>query len=88
MTLKLQLSDDEARLLASHLERHLRRLEAELVHTDRRDLRHALAAEIAELRAVAGRVSPTVLASAEPQSPGAFEKSDGDPPYREDLAGT
>jgi hypothetical protein len=60
MTLELQLSDHEARLLATHLNRHLERLDAELVHTDQRAMHRALAAEIDELRAVAARLGSAV----------------------------
>jgi hypothetical protein len=56
MAIQLHLTHDEAGLLSEHLSRHLERLSAELVHTDRRELHHALAREIAALQAIADRL--------------------------------
>ena len=56
MAIQLELSPNEARLLALHLEQHLQRLDADLVRTDKFDLQHSLAREIAELRDVADRL--------------------------------
>jgi hypothetical protein len=57
MTIQLQLSGDEARLLLSHLSQHLHHLDAELVRTDKHDLQHALAREIEALQEVVERLS-------------------------------
>ncbi len=89
MTLQLQLSDEEARLLAAHLSWHLRQLDAELVRTDRRELQHALAAEAEKIRGLANRISVPEPVPA-PVSPWTDVMTDGegDPIEREDLAGT
>lgn len=52
----LQLSAAEAKLLATHLGRHVEHLDRELVRTDKRDLQHALAQEIESLRAIVARI--------------------------------
>ena len=48
--MQLDLTVEEIRLLRQHLARHLDHVEAEVVGTDRRDLRHALAQELEMLR--------------------------------------
>lgn len=63
MALQLELSSAEARLLAAHLEQHLRRLDADLVRTDKHDLQHSLAMEIAALQGVEDRLRSLALAS-------------------------
>ena len=60
MTIQLELSSDEARLLVEHLSQHLRHLDAELVRTDKHELQHALAREIETLQVVLTRLSTTV----------------------------
>jgi len=52
MTLKLELSPDDARCLRDHLTRHILELDDELVHTERQPMRHELAADSKRLRAV------------------------------------
>ena len=52
MTLKLELSLDDARCLYDHLTRHILEVDDELVHTERRPMRHELAADSKRLRAV------------------------------------
>jgi hypothetical protein len=56
MKTTLELSTSEAQLLATHLARHLNRLDAELVRTDKYELQHALAREIEALRSVVSRL--------------------------------
>jgi len=56
MAFQLELSVDEARLLAAHLGQHIKRLDAELVRTDKHDLQHALAREIEALQGVEDRL--------------------------------
>src|SRR5262245_49162697 len=45
MTVTLELSLEEARLLREHLARHIAEVDHELVHTEQRQMRHALAAD-------------------------------------------
>jgi hypothetical protein len=56
MSVELQLSTEEARLLALHLERYTAHLDAELVRTDKRELQKELSAEIARLREIRDRL--------------------------------
>ncbi|MBK9000569.1 MAG: hypothetical protein IPM35_33020 [Myxococcales bacterium] len=68
MALQLNLSPQEARLLVLHLDRHLHRLDADLVRTDKHELQHALAQEIAALQGIEERlrsISPAEVAGAE-----------------------
>ncbi|MCC6763447.1 MAG: hypothetical protein IT293_02185 [Deltaproteobacteria bacterium] len=60
MSVTLDLSADEQRLLATHLVRHIEHLDAELVRTDQHALQHALAREIDQLRAIARRLGVPV----------------------------
>ena len=102
MTLQLQLTDDEARLLASHLSWHLRQLDAELIRTDKHELQHALAVETEEIRHLVDRLrvavpepttvpagSATARSKSEPQEmwPEAFTDGEGNPIPREDFEG-
>ena len=57
MNTTLELTESETRLLATHLERHLEHLDAELVRTDKHELQHALAREIEVLRSIVGRLA-------------------------------
>lgn len=41
--MNLELSPEEASLLATHLERHIERVDNELVHTDKRQMQRELA---------------------------------------------
>jgi hypothetical protein len=52
----LTLTREEGRLLLRHLTQHIEHLDADLVHTDRRELQHALALEIDQLRGLATRL--------------------------------
>lgn len=65
MALQLDLSPEEARLLALHLDRHLHRLDADLVRTDQHQLQHALALEIAALQGIEERLRNIAPAEAE-----------------------
>ncbi|MCC6847089.1 MAG: hypothetical protein IT294_01210 [Deltaproteobacteria bacterium] len=56
MTVTLEISADEQRLLATHLSRYIEHLDTELVRTDQPALQHALAREIDQLRAIARRL--------------------------------
>jgi len=61
MAFQLELSPHEARLLTLHLEHHLRRLDADLVRTDKHDLQHSLARDIAALQGVEDRLRSLAL---------------------------
>lgn len=53
--MQLDLSQQEATFLREHLARHLKALEDELVHTEKRELQRALADETRKLRALIDR---------------------------------
>ena len=55
--MNLELRDDELGLLVEYVGRELERLDTELIHTDRREFRRALAADIEKLRAIHARLS-------------------------------
>ena len=48
----LELTDEEARMLALHLERHIKRVDDELVHTDSRQMQRELAHDERRLVAI------------------------------------
>ena len=52
----LTLTPEETRLLVSHLTQRIEHMDAELVHTDRRDLQRSLASELQALRALTERI--------------------------------
>lgn len=52
----LDLSMDEGRLLATHLQRYLKHVDAELVRTDKYELQHALAREERTLEGILDRL--------------------------------
>lgn len=56
MTTTIDLSSEERQLLLSHLDRHVKYLDAELVRTEKHDLAHGLAREIEVLRGIARRL--------------------------------
>ncbi len=56
MTISLELSPEEARLLLEHLANHMKHLDAELVRTDKRELQHAIAQEETALQGVIDRL--------------------------------
>ena len=52
----LDLSTQDLDLLKKHLAQELRHVEDELVHTDKFELQHELAAELAKLRALCEKI--------------------------------
>ena len=56
MNVELQLTHEEAGLLAKHLGRYLVHLDAELVRTDKHELQQSLAREIESLQTIADRL--------------------------------
>jgi hypothetical protein len=54
--MNLSLTAEEGRMLLRHLTMHLDNLETELLHTDRRELKRSLAAEVEALRSLADRL--------------------------------
>jgi hypothetical protein len=62
--MQLVLSKAEATFLEAQLSRHLEHVEGELARTDKRELQHALAVDVAALRAILDRVGR--LATAQP----------------------
>lgn len=57
MTMTLELSVDDARLLREHLVRHIVEVDDELIHTERRELRHELALDVDRLRQIEHRLT-------------------------------
>jgi hypothetical protein len=53
---QLTLTTDEIHLLIRHLTKEIEHIDAELVHTDKRELQRDLAEDLKELRAVTDRV--------------------------------
>ena len=53
--MQVQLTPQEATFLRDHLARHLKALEDELVHTEKRDLQRSLAEETQRLRVLIDR---------------------------------
>jgi hypothetical protein len=60
--MNLELSERQARLLRTQLERHIDELEKEAARTDRHDLQHALANDVDALKEVLGRVDDVLRA--------------------------
>jgi hypothetical protein len=54
--MQIDLSNDDARFLHEQMARHLEELESELVHTDKRDLQRAIAADAERLRSLLARL--------------------------------
>jgi hypothetical protein len=57
MTVTLELSVDDARFLREHLVRHIAEVDDELVHTEQRQMRHALALDVDHLRQIEGQLA-------------------------------
>ena len=57
MTMTLELSLDDARLLREHLVRHIVEVDDELIHTERRQMRHELAVDVDRLRQIEHRLA-------------------------------
>jgi hypothetical protein len=64
----LTLTPEETRLLVNHLAQRIEHMDAELVHTDRRDLQRSLANELQALRAPTERIRSSA-ASPEAERP-------------------
>src|SRR4030095_11739598 len=62
MTVTLELSLDDARLLRDPLLRHIAEVDDELVHTERRQLRHEIALDVDHLRQIETRLARLPLA--------------------------
>jgi hypothetical protein len=58
--ISLQLNYDEAMFLSSQLERHLSKVESELVHTDSHAMQHDLARDLDRLRVLHARLSQAI----------------------------
>lgn len=58
--MQLTLTHEEMRLLLHHLGQRVEHLDAELVHTDKRELQRALAADLGVLRALCDRIASNV----------------------------
>lgn len=54
--MQLQLSATEAAFLTQQLNRHIEAMDAELVHTDKRQLQRELASEVAKLKEIHERL--------------------------------
>ncbi|HEY8090335.1 MAG TPA: hypothetical protein VIF09_20880 [Polyangiaceae bacterium] len=54
--MQLTLTTDETRLLIQHLVRRIDEMDAELVHTDKRELQRGLARDLQMLRALTDKV--------------------------------
>ena len=54
--MQLTLTPDESRLLIRHLTQEIEHLDAELIHTDKRELQRALAHELDALRGLTERI--------------------------------
>ena len=58
IVMHVELTTADAQFLHKHLLRHLKGLEDELVHTDKSELQHALAADARHLRQLIDRLIP------------------------------
>ena len=63
----LNLSPQDVQLLRTHLARRVQHVEEELVHTDKFELQHELAAELAKLRALVEKID--AQSSSQPSAP-------------------
>jgi hypothetical protein len=57
MTINLALSPDDARFLREHLQRHIRQVDDELVHTDRRSMQREIASDLDRLKRIEGQLA-------------------------------
>ena len=60
MAVTLDVSADDVRFLADHLERYIAALDDELVHSDSRRIQHDLATELERLRRLRERLAAVV----------------------------
>ncbi len=56
MTASLDLSSDDVRFLADHLGRYITALDDERIHTDSREIQHALTLDIERLQRIKDRL--------------------------------
>ena len=54
--MQLDLSPEEAAFLTQHLNRHIEAMDAELIHTDKRQLQRELAEELTKLKEIQERL--------------------------------
>ena len=54
--MRIDLSIDDARFLRRQMSRHLEEMESELVHTDRREMQRAIAADTRRMRDLIARI--------------------------------
>ena len=54
--MNLDLTPEEAKLLADHLERHIARVDHELIHTDQRQMQREIHREEQQLSAILTRL--------------------------------
>ena len=62
-TVRLELSSDELSLLELHLRRHLDSMDRELIRTEKRELQHAIAREVAQLERLLTRIQRTITSA-------------------------
>ena len=67
--MQLTLAPEETRLLLHHLTQRIEHMDAELVHTDKRELQHSLAHELQKLKALKERIRSSADASPEQPTP-------------------
>lgn len=60
MTINLPLSPDDAQFLREHLQRHIAEVDDELIHTENRTMRHALAEDVNRLRRIEKQLAALV----------------------------
>lgn len=80
MAILLELTNEEARLLSSHLSNHLHGLDAELVRTDKYQLQHELADEIRRLQHVALRLESLTREQGSPSPADTARGATSNPP--------
>lgn len=59
----LELSFDDARCLFDHLARHIAEVDDELIHTERRQMRHELAVDVDRLRLIQKQLARLLTAA-------------------------
>jgi hypothetical protein len=68
--MQLTLTTEESQQLIRHLARRLDELDSELVHTDKREMQRALAAEVRALSALTNKIRSSAEEDAEQQPSG------------------
>jgi hypothetical protein len=69
MTMHLTLTPEETRLLLHHLAERIAYMDAELVHTDKRELQRSLTRDLQGLRALTDRIRSGAAAGGEAPGP-------------------